>query len=119
MKFAQSCPINFEKVDENIIRLQASIITVLGILYFFTVNPLILFLLLYDFIIRIAGYKNISPIVIIANFFAYQFSFAKKIVDGGSKKFAAQIGLIFVIVANLFYYLNFKIYYFKVLLGHT
>ena len=98
MKFAQSCPINFEKVDENIIRLQAGIVTILGVLYFFTANPLILCLLLYDFIIRIAGYKNISPIMILANFLAHQFSFAKKTVDGGSKKFAAQIGLIFIIM---------------------
>jgi len=107
MKFSQSCPINFQKVDENIIRLQATLISILGILYMFTLNPLVLTLLLYDFFIRIAGYKKFSFSIHIARFFADKFSLAKKIVDEGPKKFAAQIGLLFAIAANLFYYFNF------------
>jgi len=107
VKFSQSCPISFEKVDENIIRLQAMMISILGILYLFMANPLLLSILLYDFFIRIIGYKKISPSLFVANFIAKQFSMTKKTVDEGPKKFAAQIGLFFIIAANLFYYIDY------------
>lgn len=106
MKFSSSCPISFEKVDENIIRLQAAFITILGVYYLYSLDQLVLTLLLFDFLIRLIGYKKISPSLFIANFFAKQFSISKKIVDGGPKKFAAQIGFLFLIVANVFFYLN-------------
>jgi len=107
MKYSQSCPISLEIVDENIVRVQAALISVLGISYLFTENQFILALLLYDFFIRIVGYKKISPSVIIAKICANIFSLSKKIVDAGPKKFAAQIGLIFVIAANLLYYFDY------------
>lgn len=107
MKYERSCPITFEKVDENIVRLQAGLISICGVLYLLTINPLLLALLLYDFFIRIIGYKELSLSVFIAKYLAKQLLLAKKIVDEGPKKFAAQIGLVFVITANILYYSGF------------
>lgn len=107
MSITQSCPINFKKVDQNIIRMQAGIISISAIAYLLTQEQLLLNFLLYDFFVRIIGYKKFSVVAIIANFVAKKLSFTKDVVDAGPKQFAAQIGLIFVFVANLFYYLNF------------
>jgi len=93
MKFSNSCPITYEKIDENVIRLQAGIISILGILYIFSMNSFILGILFYDFLVRVLGYKKISPGVILATFFA--------------NKFAANIGLVFISTATLLHLLNY------------
>ncbi len=107
MKFSNSCPITYEKIDENVIRLQAGIISILGILYIFSMNSFILGILFYDFLVRILGYKKISPSVILATFFANRLSLSKRVVDAGPKKFAANIGLVFISTATLLHLLNY------------
>ncbi len=96
---AQSCPLAFRQIDGTIARLNALSVLLLLSLFVFVTNPLILLFLGIDFIIRLYGNKNLSPIFQISKGVKKLFGFKSEVVDAGAKRLAAHFGLFFVFLS--------------------
>jgi hypothetical protein len=106
---SQSCPISYIKVNETFVRLQAVFISLLGISFLIQTNIVWLLILLYDFSVRLLGYKKASPFYFINLYIINIASLPSHIVDAGPKQFAAKLGLFFVISALILYLLGFPL----------
>ncbi len=105
--FVKSCPIAQESVDESVVRTHACFIALLAVLFLVTSNALAVFALLYDFAVRVAGYKKLSPLYLLSSFVAKRLSLEKRPTNAGPKNFAAKIGLIFAVASSLFVIVGF------------
>lgn len=103
----KSCPINFIKVDETSVRMQAGFITAIGLSFILQAHLVWLLILLYDFSIRIAGYKKGSLFYQASRLIITLASLPVHQVDAGPKQFAAKIGLVFVAAAIALYISGF------------
>lgn len=102
----QSCPVSFKIVDQNIIRIVASLVSALGILFIFNPNLIILALLLYDFFVRVLGYEKISPLCNLAKLLSKLFGVKKDKIDAGPKEFALKIGFLFALLCMVTFLFN-------------
>lgn len=90
-------------IDENKTRIDAAIIAVMLIAYLFTDSMPILLILLYDFVVRLYVKPWLSPVYLLSSYLLRKVSFAKRVGDADSKKFAANIGLavvLFILAAD-------------------
>ena len=93
---SNSCPLNFEKVDSNVSRLNSLFVASLVILYLLSSSIYILMFLAVDFIIKLFVDKKFSPILVLARFIKGMFRMKDKFTDGGAKRLATMFGLLFV-----------------------
>ncbi len=93
---SNACPLNFTKVDENISRISALIVSTLVILYLYSTSVYILFFLFLDFTLKLFLNKGTSPISMLAEFLKGAFHIKEKFTDGGAKRLAGFFGLFFV-----------------------
>ena len=116
---AKSCPVNFQKVNENQIRVQALLITLTALAFIFSGWVLLAFLLLYDFTVRLFISPKLSLFVQIALFVLKTFKIPERLVDSAPKIFASQIGLgfSFAIVLTSLFSLNDTAVVFAVILA--
>ncbi|NPA40293.1 MAG: DUF4395 domain-containing protein [Thermodesulfobacteria bacterium] len=92
----QSCPISFLKTDENVARLNAGLTTILISVYVFTEVKWIIFILMYEFLIKgIFLQEKLSIFTLFSKNILKIFKVSPKIVDAGPKIFAARLGFIF------------------------
>lgn len=98
---AKSCPVNFEKLDENQTRIQALFITLSALAFVLTGWSAFAVLLVYDFVVRLLVSPKFSIFTQIALFVLKFLNISKNLVDSAPKIFASQIGLGFS-VAILF-----------------
>ncbi|QOP45478.1 DUF4395 domain-containing protein [Sulfurimonas paralvinellae] len=103
---ANSCPLNFVKVDSNIARFSSLFVALLVIVYLITNNVWILYFLAFDFIMKLFLNPGISPIMMLATFLKGLFKIKDKFTDGGAKKLAGMFGLTFVILLIIAHYLD-------------
>ena len=83
---AQSCPLAFRQIDGTIARLNALSVFLLLSLFVFVPNPLILFFLGVDFMIRLYGQKGFGPIFQISKALKKIFGFKEAMGDAGGKR---------------------------------
>ena len=102
----KSCPITYKILDQNVIRVVASTISALGIIFIIYPNFAILVLILYDFFVRTLGYEKISPLYNIARAVLKLFGVKKDKVDAGPKEFAVKIGLLFATLGVVLFLLD-------------
>ncbi|OHE10737.1 MAG: hypothetical protein A2513_00110 [Sulfurimonas sp. RIFOXYD12_FULL_33_39] len=95
----KSCPVVFKKVDENVLRILAGFISALGIIFIASSQIFVLFLLLYDFFVRVFNCHKISPLFYISILATKVLKLNKREVDAGPKGFASKLGLILVFCA--------------------
>lgn len=93
---SNACPLNFTKVDSNVSRLSAFIVTLLVLSYLYTQNVYILIFLFVDFVLKLFFNPAVSPIMIFAEFLKSILKLKEKYADGGAKKLAGYFGLFFV-----------------------
>lgn len=94
---AQQCPLIFRQVDATVTRIN-TLFVILGILTFLvTQNPIVLVLLIVDFILRLYGFKHLSPINISSLYIQKMLSLKVKMEDAGAKRLAAFFGVGFTI----------------------
>ncbi|WP_345993211.1 DUF4395 domain-containing protein [Sulfurimonas sp. HSL-1716] len=103
----KACPITYRKIDETAIRMHAGLVSVFGLIFVFSADLVWLVILFYDFFVRVAGYKTLSPLFLFSRFLVRLSSLKIHEVDAGPKQFAAKIGLIFVIGAMSSYLFGF------------
>lgn len=94
---AQQCPLIFRQVDATVTRIN-TLFVILGIIAFLlTQSSMVLILLIADFILRLYGYKHLSPINISSLFIQKKLSLPVKMEDAGAKRLAAFFGVGFTI----------------------
>jgi len=94
----QVCPIAFREIDGTISRLNALSISFFLIIFLFTHNLFLLYILAGDFLIRIYGQKKYSPFFNVSTLLKKIFHMQTEMVDAGAKRVAAQLGLLFIVL---------------------
>jgi hypothetical protein len=100
---------SFKQIDSNVSRLTSFIVASLVVLYLIYGSIFILYVVAFDFIVRLFITKDSSLFYISALFIKEIFNIKDKFVDSGSKRLAAYFGLIFVLMLLLAYYLDIYI----------
>ena len=105
----QSCPIVHERVDEKLVRLNASIVFI-GLLFFvFTPAKWVIIPIAADFAIRVfLGVKR-SPICLGIKFTLNVMQAESHLINAGPKRFAAKIGLVLMILIGVLYFFDFTL----------
>lgn len=98
-----SCPVIFKKVDQNVVRVMAGLVSAIGVVFIISQQLSLLTLLLYDFLIRALGYKNASPLFHLARFIAKTLNLKKEEIDAGPKEFALKMGFVFVLISFIMF----------------
>jgi len=99
-----SCPMSFKQIDSNVSRLTSFLVASLVVLYLFYDVIFILYVVLFDFIIRLFIKKDSSPLHMIALGIKEIFGIKDKYVDSGAKRLAAYFGLLFVLMLLVAHY---------------
>lgn len=102
---ARSCPVNFEKIDENRVRLQALLTALTASAFLLSGWVFFAFLLLYDFSARLFISQKISPFAQLSIVLIKIFDMPERSVDSAPKIFASYIGFVFsiiILLASLF-----------------
>ena len=97
MSVNKSCPIVFRLVDKHIIRVNAIIVFAFLLGFIFTGNPLMILVVLGDFIIRVFWGLKFSPICFFIKRALRLSGVKPHLINAGPKIFAAKIGLIFAV----------------------
>lgn len=103
---AQQCPLIFRQIDATVVRINTLFVISAISIFFIIHNSLILILLVIDFILRLYGYKYLSPIQNMSLFIQKKLSFPVKIEDAGAKRLAAFFGVGFTLALLIAYWLN-------------
>jgi len=103
---SKSCPLNFKRVDENISRISSLIVSLLVLLYLYSLNVYILVFLVVDFSLKLFWKKEFSLLYLMAKEAKKIFSFKDEFVDGGAKRLAAYFGLLFVLLLFIVHFLD-------------
>jgi len=89
----QSCPISFNRIDTNIVRIIALQVIVLAFLLLWSNNIFFAFILLFDFSVRTVNLKKLSPLSTVARFIIYSLQLKPQLSDEAPKRFALYLGL--------------------------
>jgi hypothetical protein len=105
---ANSCPVNFKKLDENQVRIQALFITFAAVGFVLTGWAAFAFLLLYDYVASLFISAKFSIFAKVANSILNIFNIQKKLIDSAPKIFASRLGfaLSLAIVLMLLFGMN-------------
>jgi hypothetical protein len=103
---AQACPLLFRQIDGTVARINAVSVTLLVVLYLATFQPLWLYILGCDFMIRLYGSKSYSPIQRISLWTQKAMRLEPKMTDAGAKRLAAHFGLLFTVLLLIGHYLG-------------
>lgn len=95
---AKVCPVNFIKLDENQVRIQASLIALSSILFITNGWIILAVLLMYDFSVKLFISSKFSIYTQIAQLILKPFKLTKNLVDSAPKVFASKIGFGFSVI---------------------
>jgi hypothetical protein len=94
---SQACPLLFRQIDATVVKVSASLVMGSVILYLLTSEKWILVFLIIDFLIRLSGYKKLSPIFALSKGLQTLLKLPVRLEDAGAKRLAAFFGLFFMI----------------------
>ena len=105
----QACPVSYEQVDKHLIKVYSSI--VLSVLFFtlLTGSYLLMYLITLDFIIRVFAGIKYSPLCKLLTSSMKISRLKPVLVNAGTKKIAAQVGLFFCLSICLFHLLGWQL----------
>lgn len=98
---AKACPVNFIKLDENQVRIQALLIALTSIVFIINGWTALAILLMYDFSVKLFISSKFSIYTQIALLILKPFKLSKNLVDSAPKVFASKIGFGFSVVILL------------------
>ena len=101
-----SCPMSFKQIDSNVSRLTSFIVSSMVIAYLVYDEVFILYIIAFDFIMRLFINKDRSLFFMIALGLKELFNIKDKFVDSGAKRLAAYFGLIFVLMLIVAHYVG-------------
>lgn len=85
-------------VDENQTRFHAGVLVLLMIAYLFSANELFIYILVYDFLVRVYAMPFMSPIYLISTYLVNLLNLKNISTDGLAKEFASHVGLTILFV---------------------
>lgn len=104
---SQQCPLIFRQVDATVTRIN-TLFVISGVIGFLLTQSLvILILLIIDFMLRLYGYKHLSPINNLSLMIQHKLSLPTKMEDAGAKRLAAFFGVGFIIAIGISYLLGY------------
>jgi hypothetical protein len=106
---SSACPVSYTAVDKYLIKAYSLIVLLTLIYTLLTANYFPLYLITLDFVIRVFLGIKYSPL---CNFLTFSLKISPLkplLVNAGTKKIAAQVGLIFCILICVFHLLNFSL----------
>jgi hypothetical protein len=90
-----SCPVSHVTVNEYRVRIVASLVFVLSIVYLFLPDWIIPAFLAIDFFIRGFRQAKFSPLSILSGWIVNTIGIGNRPIDQAPKRFAAQLGFVF------------------------
>lgn len=105
----QTCPISFQRVDANFVRIIAAEVITLALLLIFTQEIIFALILLFDFSVRLLNLKKLSILAYFAKLIIKQFKLKAQLCDEAPKRFALYLGLSIITLFTLLYLLNLTI----------
>ena len=106
---AKSCPISFELIDANIVRINSFYLGLVFLLFIFTQNSAIILFLVLDFVTRIFINKEYSLLIMISKKTKQLFNVQTKMEDIAPKRLASYFGLLFTTIIALTSLLGFSL----------
>ncbi len=107
---AQACPLTFKQVDATVVRIGSFFVMFTVVFFLSTLQVGLLYLLSVDFLIRLYGKKNYSPVYLFSIGIKSLFRLETKMEDAGAKRLAAQFGLFFLLVLIAAYHLHLDMF---------
>ncbi len=100
------CPVSFEKIDENVARINAAQAVVLLLLFLFSPLKWLIFIAASDFCIRGFWQPKYSPFAAISKKILELLKAKPVLVDAAPKVFAARLGFFFSFLLTAAWLLN-------------
>lgn len=100
------CPISFERLNKNTVRLTGFFTALTVALYALTGNITLLILLLADFTIRGFTTLKISPLAYLSKHLVSYLNLGYVGTDKAPKLFAARVGFLFSLASVITYFIN-------------
>lgn len=105
---SQACPLLYRQVDGTLSRINAFSVSAVVILFLSTSQPLWLYLLGADFLVRLYGPKTLSPVYIVSVGVKQLFRLSAKMTDAGAKRLAGHFGILFVVLLLISSYMDLQ-----------
>lgn len=103
---SQVCPLLFRQIDANTVKVTATMVMSMVIIYLMTSYLAILWFMIFDFTIRLSGYKHYSPLFRSAEWIQQLAKLPTKMEDAGAKRLAAFFGLFFMVAMVVSHIIN-------------
>jgi hypothetical protein len=103
----QTCPISLQQIDSNFVRLIATQVSLVALLFFLTHNIVFIFLLLLDFSSRAIKKPKFSPFVFMAKGLITLLKMKPKLTNEAPKRFALYLGLVMTSLILILSFLGF------------
>ncbi len=100
------CPISTLRVNENVVRVTASLVVALVALYVYSGNLLFILLLGIDFTIRAFTSLKVSPLSWLAIQLNNLLRLPVLLTDKAKKIFAARVGVLFTLAMLVFFFVH-------------
>lgn len=110
-----TCPISFEKIDSNVSRISAMIVATFVVTYLATSNVYILYILFFDFYMKLFCQKKFSIITQFSKAVKIIFRLKDKFSDSGAKRLAGYFGMFFILLLITGAHLN--LHFFSMVVG--
>lgn len=94
-------------IDENQTRIHAALVVLLMSAYLLSGNSLIMYILVYDFFVRIYVTPLLSPLYLLSANIVSLIGLKQKLVDASAKEFASHVGLTILFIAICTELLNY------------
>ncbi len=98
-----SCPIVNKRVDENLIRINSSIIFTILVLFIFTPAKWLIIVVALDFAVRLFFGVEKSPVCVVIKNALNLLNVEPCLINAGPKRFAAKLGFGFSLMITAFY----------------
>lgn len=96
------CPISYEQVDSNASRLTVFVNVILMVVFMFTLEPILLYIVSFDYFIRACGFKKYSPIAFVSRKVIAGLKIAPVMIDVAQKTFASRLGFACALAGTIF-----------------
>ncbi len=105
----QTCPISFNRVDANFVRIIAVQVISIALLLIYTQELIFALILFFDFSVRILTLKKLSILSYIAQFIITYFKIEVELCDEAPKRFALYVGIVIISTFTLLYFFQLNI----------
>ncbi len=100
----KACPISYTQVDKHLIKAYSSIVLFTLLFTLVTGNHIAMYLITFDFLIRVFIGIKYSPLCNLLTSVMKITPLKPQLVNAGTKKIAAQVGLFFCVAICGFYF---------------